>query len=77
MLEWIIDVRTEGLPLSGDLIKSRGKYLTKKYELNDDYKFTDGWLYKFLNRHELILRKNSSKIVSMTNEDILIISNFV
>jgi len=77
LLEWIVDIRTEGLPLSGDLIKSRARYLTKGYELYDNYKFTDGWLYKFLNRHELILRKNSSKIVSMTKEDILIISNFI
>ena len=67
LLEWIVDIRTEGLPLSGDLIKSRARYLTKEYELYDNYKFTDGWLYKFLNRHELILRKNSSKIVSIRN----------
>ena len=77
ILKWILDIRLDGLPVPGDLIKNRARYMVKKHELNIDCNFGDGWLQKFINRHDLVLRKKSSTIVTQEDCELIQITSFI
>jgi hypothetical protein len=63
LLQWIKDIRSMGLPINDKLIIRRAFFLKKTLNITTDCVFSNGWLEGFKNRHHVVNRKASSKII--------------
>lgn len=63
ILQWILDIRYFGFPITDNLIKARALFLLKEKNINIECKFSRGWIEKFKKRYNISLRKGCSKIV--------------
>jgi DDE superfamily endonuclease/Tc5 transposase DNA-binding domain/CENP-B N-terminal DNA-binding domain len=77
LLDWILDLRYLGLPVTDDLITSRAKYVKNEMNIKTDCNFTNGWLENFKNRHNLVSRRGGSKIVRSNDCELSEIIKFV
>lgn len=51
LFRWFIQKRSEGVPLSGPMIKEKALILNSKLGGSEDFKASSGWLEKFKHRH--------------------------
>lgn len=77
LLQYILDIRAYKIPVSDDLIKSRGKYLLQESKLNIDCNFSNGWLSNYKKKYNICRRKGGSKIVSIDNTELNVITSFI
>ena len=77
IMEWFLNVRSMGLPITDKLIKSRAKFLVKSNNLAINCNFSNGWLNKFKNRYKIGKRKAGSKIVRKDDCEIVEITTFI
>ena len=77
ILEWFLDVRYSGVPISDVLIKIRGEFLLKQNNPLLNCKFSNGWLARFKKRYNICKRRGGSKIVRIDDSALNIIINFI
>ena len=63
LFAWIMDVRSYGIPITNEIVKAKGKILLEESGMNVKCNFSNGWIEKFKNRHNLCKRRGCSKIV--------------
>jgi hypothetical protein len=77
LLDWFLSVRSEGIPITNDLIICRAKFLREEMNPSIKCEFSKGWVEKFKNRYNIIRRKGGSKIVRKSDCEITKIIDFV
>lgn len=77
ILDWILSIRTAGLPITDELIICRAIFINKSMNFNIVCNFSNGWLENFKNRHKIVNRKVGSKIVRITDCSFKIIIDFI
>ena len=77
IVDWFLNVRAFGIPISGKIIKARAAYLIKEKGLDVNLNFSDGWLDKFKKRYNICSRKGGSKIVRSDDCELKVITEFI
>ncbi|CAF1117869.1 unnamed protein product [Brachionus calyciflorus] len=77
LFNWIVERRVQGVCLQGYHIQDFALSLKRELNLNPSFNASRGWLYRFLKRHNLVLRR-----VSTTGKDLPknvkdIVSNYI
>ena len=52
---WILAARSEGVPISGELLKEKANQLAQKLGVQD-FKCSNGWLCRFKDRHSIVYK---------------------
>ena len=65
LFNWIVERRVQGVCLQGYHIQDFALSLKRELNLNPSFNASRGWLYRFLKRHNLVLRR-----VSTTGKDL-------
>ncbi len=58
VLEWVLCMREKHLPISTQMLRDKALALIKPH--NPNFKASDGWVRKFIRRHNLVLRARTS-----------------
>ncbi|KAH9103564.1 hypothetical protein LEN26_015263, partial [Aphanomyces euteiches] len=53
MNEWVVNANDKNVAISGELIKHKAQQLAQQLNLQNDMKFSNGWLYRLQQRHNL------------------------
>lgn len=70
MMKWFRKRRSDGLDLTGNMIKDQAKLLHKELELDHKCDYSEGWLQRFKKRHGIVLQKNGEKLSGNPEEEI-------
>lgn len=70
MMKWFRKRRSDGLDLTGNMIKDQAKLLHKELELDHKCDYSEGWLQRFKKRHGIVLQKNGEKLSVNPEEEI-------
>ncbi|CAF1139002.1 unnamed protein product, partial [Brachionus calyciflorus] len=73
--DWVNKSRSDGVCISGKMIKIKALELSEKYGLN--LKASAGWLSRFLKRKNLVLRRVTSCGRSLPHNHLEIINDFI
>jgi hypothetical protein len=60
---WFLDVRSEGIPITDELIKNRGIFLKEESKDHMNCEFSNGWLNGFKKRFHIRQIKSGSKCI--------------
>jgi hypothetical protein len=56
-VEWVIELRNEGVPVPGHVLKSKALEVAKENDIDlTNFKAGDSWLKGFMKRHKLSIR---------------------
>jgi hypothetical protein len=75
LFSWIQEERAKGVGLDGVLIMAQGFKLAVELGL-DTFRGTRGWLYRFLVRHRLSLRRATTTGSSLPGNSVALIKKF-
>lgn len=75
LFEWFVDVRSEGIPITDNLIITKAKYLNKT--INMKCNFSNGWIDKFKKRYFIVSRKGGNTIVRNNDCEKKVIDEFI
>lgn len=71
LFDWYQNARCSNIPISGDVLKEKARAIAEDFEIQD-FKASDGWLSKFLNRFHLSSQAvcgESSKVNEKTSSE--------
>ena len=77
LLNWIVNVRSNGIPVTNNLITYKATILKNQMYPNINCIFSNGWIEKFKDRHDIVRRNAGSKIVKNEDCEIDTIINFI
>jgi hypothetical protein len=77
ILDWFLSVRSQGIPITNELIIHRAKFLKEELDLQTNCEFSRGWVERFKNRYNIIKRKGGSKITRKNDCELSTIIDFV
>ena len=61
MMEWFKQRRSDGMELTGNMIKDQAKWLHQELKLEHRCDYSEGWLQRFKKRHGIVLQKTGEK----------------
>ncbi|KAG0411457.1 hypothetical protein HPB47_011412 [Ixodes persulcatus] len=67
LLLWIKDMRAQAIPLSGPVILAKAADFTQQLGY-DDFAASDGWLHRFRERYDLVIRAVSGEAKAVNVE---------
>ncbi|XP_063215856.1 tigger transposable element-derived protein 6-like [Bacillus rossius redtenbacheri] len=69
LLDWFNHSRSQNLPLSGPIMKEKADMLALKSGV-DDFKCSNGWLQRFMQRHNLVFRSVCGESADVDNQKV-------
>ena len=67
LYEWILQQRSEGVPITGPLLKEKAREIHARLCISEKYNFSSGWLTSFKKRHSICYLKTCGEKVSADN----------
>lgn len=57
LIEWVKSMRSNNMPVNGIVLKAKAQAFAKEFNVNNEFKASDGWLQNFKMRNGLIFKE--------------------